>query len=260
MMIWDIAFEQPDVSRRLEWVRMILGGTIFLLVLSPSYGRFHAENEALLYARDGSWLPPLGRLLGPLRALVMLLAVLVAFGVGGLATAVGLLLAFGLLDRYAASLTPRVWFNLFHVHVFLLLFCLAQAVSLFAPRAHAGRLASFALTAMQLQVGLVYLLAGISKLRVSGFGWFTGGRTLLASTLFRGTALGRRIVAVPALRRSMGMATAVFELGAPALLLWPTMHVGLAVMALTFHLGVLLVMRISFWHLWVFFPALFVVP
>ncbi|WP_375771001.1 hypothetical protein NR798_08895 [Archangium gephyra] len=92
------------------------------------------------------------------------------------------------------------------------------------------------------------------------FGWFTGGRTLLASTFFRGTPLGHRIVAVPALRRSMGMATAAFELGAPVLLLWPGMHVGLALMAVTFHLGVLLVMRISFWHLWVFFPALFVVP
>ncbi len=259
MMIWDIAFAQPGAAQRLELVRMLLGGTIFLLALSPSYGRFHKENEALLYAR-GSWLPPLGRLFMPFRALVLLLAVLVAFGVGGLATAVGLLVGFGLLDRYGASLTPRLWNNVFHVHLFLLYYCLASAVSLFAPGALAEKLSSFALTAMQLQVGLVYLLAGISKLRVSGFGWFTGGRTLLASTLFRGTPLGHRIVAVPALRRSMGMATAAFELGAPALLLWPGMHVWLALMAVTFHLGVLAVMRISFWHLWVFFPALFVVP
>jgi hypothetical protein len=257
-MIWDIAFAQPDVMHRLELVRMTLGGTILVLSRLPSYGRFYAENEAALY--DSSWLPPLGRLHGPLRTVVSVLAVLVALGVGGLGTAVALLLAFGLLDRYSASLSPRLWNNLFHVHLFLLGFCIAQAASLMAPPARASQIASFVLTAMQLQVGLVYLLAGISKLRVGGLEWFIQGRTLLASTLFRGTELGRRVVAIPAARRAMGMATAVFELGTPTLMLWPAMHPWLAVMAISFHLGVLLFMRISFWHLWVFFPALFITP
>jgi uncharacterized membrane protein YphA (DoxX/SURF4 family) len=259
MMIWDIAFAQPDVLHRLELVRMTLGGTILVLSRLPGYGRFYAENEAALYDTS-SWLPPLGRLHGPLRTAVSVLAVLLALGVGGLATAVALLLAFGLLDRYSASLSPRIWNNLFHVHLFLLGYCIAQTVWRTAPREQASQIASFVLTAMQLQVGLVYFLAGLSKLRVGGLAWFTEGRTLLASTLFRGTALGWSVVGTPALRRSMAMATAVFELGAPALLLWPAMHPWLAVMALSFHLGVLLLMRISFWHLWVFFPALFITP
>jgi hypothetical protein len=257
MMLWEVAFAQAGAMRRLELVRMTLGGTIFLLASSPSYRRFYPENEALLYDRGGSWLPPLGRLIGPLRIAVMALAALLAFGVGGLATAALLLLGFGLLDRYAASLTPRLWNNLFHVHVFLLCFCVAKAAPLVAAPAPAARLASFMLTVMQVQVGLVYLLAGISKLRVSGVAWFTGGRNLLASTIFRGTELGQSLVAISALRRSMAVATAVFELGAPALILWPAMHIWLAFMALAFHLGILLVMRISFWHLCVFFPALF---
>ncbi|KFE68869.1 HTTM domain-containing protein [Hyalangium minutum] len=259
MMLWELAFSQPDAMHRLEWVRMTLGGTIFVLSRMPPYGRFYTENEATLYS-PGSWLPPLGRLQPLLRTGVSLLALLVAVGLGGLGTAVALLLAFGLLDRYLASLSPRLWNNVFHVHLFLLGYCIARAAPLLAPPAQAERLASFMLTAMQFQVGLVYLLAGISKLRVGGLEWFTQGRTLLASTLFRGTALGRRVVAVPAARRAMGLASGAFELGAPALVLWPAMHPWLAVMAISFHLGVLLLMRISFWHLWVFFPALFITP
>jgi Vitamin K-dependent gamma-carboxylase len=256
MMIWDLAFAQSDAMRRLDLVRTISGGTIFVLSRAPVYGRFYAENEFVLYDRR-SWLPPLGALHVPLRTSVSVLALLVALGAGGLGTAAALLLAFGLLDRYLASLSPRLWNNLFHVHLFLLGDCLVRAALLVAPRAQAELIASFVLTTMQLQVGLVYLFAGVSKLRVGGLEWFIVGRTLMASTLFRGTRFGRRVVAIPVARRVLSAATAAFEFGAPALLLWPSMHLWFAVVALIFHLGVMLFMRIAFWHLWVFFPALF---
>lgn len=258
MMIWDNAFAQPDATSRIELVRVIVGVTIFFIVLSPSYRRFYTEAEPLLYPRHQAGLPALGRFFGVLRVTVMLSALFMVLGIGGFVASVVLLISFGLHDRYVASLTPRLWNNVFHVHVFLLCVCIAQvAPLLYVQQRDAERVASFALTTMKIQVGLVYLLAGLSKLRTAGVQWYTGGNTLLASTIFRGTEWGRRVVAVPELRRSMAVATAAFELCGPFLLLWPRMQPWFVIMALVFHMGVMAVMRISFWHLWIFFPAIF---
>jgi hypothetical protein len=223
------------------------------------HGSVQHPRRRVSYATRGTDTPPLGRAHAPLRAAVSLLAALQVLGFGLPWVPLALLLAFGVLDRYSASLTPSIWNNLFHVHMFQLCTALA-ALCGWSDAAQAQSLHSFLLTSMQLQVGLVYGLAGLSKLRVSGLNWFTAPRTLLAAVPFRGTPLGHWLVGSPRRRTAAAAMTAAFELCAPALLLVPGAHPWFAISALAFHLGVLLSMRISFWHLWLFFPPLFLQP
>ncbi|MEY4544679.1 MAG: hypothetical protein RL685_874 [Pseudomonadota bacterium] len=256
MNLLEMAFAHRDALERLAAVRLTLGLVVAALALSPAFGAFHAESEPLLYDPD-SRVPRLARHLSALRAAVALLGVLAALGVGGPVVLLAMAGGFALLDAYVARFTPQVWSNFFHVHVFALCCSVASGAQLLLERGSAAEVASFALTTMSLQVGLVYFLAGLSKLRLGGFEWFSSGRTVLAASVFRGTALGRRVLAVDTLRSLVGVGTGLFELGAPLLLFWPSLHRSFAIIAFAFHMGTLGTLRISFWHLWVFFPALF---
>lgn len=256
-MIWELAFAQPNVVQRLALVRVTLGVTVFALVCSPGFGSFFVRMHHTLSGRATS--ASSLRAFTGIRVLTIGLAALLVSGAGGAIGTAALLLCFALLDRYVARVTPRVWFNNFHVHYLLFAVFVTQACETFGATPKARSIESFMLTSMQLQAGSVYLLSGISKLRVGGLEWFATGRTLFAGTIFRGTRLGRFLVCLPGATRGIAFMTIVFELGAPMLILWPSSHVWFAAIAIAFHLGVLAVMRISFWHLWVFFPALFVI-
>jgi hypothetical protein len=256
MTLLELAFAQRDALERLAAVRLTLGLVVAALALSPAFGAFHAESEPLL-CEPARWLPQLGKHLRALRASVALLGVLTALGLGGPLVLLAMAAGFALLDAYVARLTPQVWSNFFHLHVFALSCLVASSAQRWLQPGPAGEVASFALTTMSLQVGLVYFLAGLSKLRLGGLEWFSSGRTVLAASVFRGTSLGRRVLAVHSLRSWVGVGTGLFELGAPALLFWPALHRPFALIAFAFHMGTLSTLRISFWHLWIFFPALF---
>lgn len=256
MNLLEVAFAQPNALERLAAVRFTLGLVVAALALSPAFGAFHAESETLLYD-PASWVPRLGKHLRVLRAALALLGVLAALGRGGPVVLIAMAGSFALLDAYVARFTPQVWSNFFHLHVFALSCSLASSAQLFLEPGPAAEVASFALTTMSIQAGLVYLLAGVSKLRLGGLEWFSSGRTVLAASVFRGTALGRRALAIGSLRSLVAVGTGLFELGAPVLLFWPSLQRAFAVIAFTFHMGTLTTLRISFWHLWIFFPALF---
>ena len=55
----------------------------------------------------------------------------------------------------------------------------------------------------------------------------------------------------------IAVGTILFELAAPILIVSSGLHSVFVIVALVFHLNVFLTMRIAFWHLWVFYPALF---
>jgi len=254
MTLWDVAFVQPLAEVRLEYVRVTYAAVVFLLCLSRSYGQFFADSEALLYQ---SRVPGFSRAWRWWRGATALIALLVAAGLGpSRALTAVLVLLFLAQDRYVAAFSPRLWNNVFNVHAFGVLLVLADSSAKFSSDPLA--IQSFALTAMQLQVGLIYLLAGLSKLRKSGWRWFWGGKTIHSATLFRGTPLGRAVTARPLGRRAIGVFTLVLELFVPFLLLFPALAPVFVILSLGFHLGTYLTLRISFWQLWIFYPALFI--
>lgn len=251
--ILDVAFDQPDLAIRLQWLRSTVGLALLAFVLSPSYGAFYRDEANTLarsVGRRPSWANHWHR---ELRVSTAVFATLVLFGVAHPLVLASLALSFGVLDRSVATLAPTTPNNTFHVHAF----ALGALGATMAERLGAPSAASFVLTAMQVQIACVYVLAAVAKFRAGGVQWFRG-RTLRAMVGMRGTWLGRALFSAPRTAAFASVAAVVLELGSAVALGWTPAHPWLAAALFSFHMGVFATLRIPFWHLWIFFPALLV--
>lgn len=102
-----------------------------------------------------------------------------------------------------------------------------------------------------------YLQSGISKLIFAGTTWLMTGRTAWIFALELGTDTGKMLAHYPVLFAIGSFVIVSFEI-----LIFPLylLNIGrkyLIAGAVCLHLSVLLVMGISFWHMWLLYPVVF---
>jgi len=120
-----------------------------------------------------------------------------------------------------------------------------------------SRNSSYALAFMQIWIVLIYFQTGLSKIIHSGPEWFLSGRTAMTFTAFDGTYFGIWILEYPWIFRLGSTLTVLLEIAFPLFLIVPRLRLLFLAGAFLFHTSTLVIMGISFWHLWILFPALF---
>ena len=234
---------QRRPALRLAVLRRMLGAVIAVLL---TFGPYDLSSlEAVLYQGP----LPLGAAGPPLRWLSVLLGILLLVGPPSRVVALALSVTFGVFNAYAAGFGPMWSYNT-HLHTFLL-------ALVFAGRDVTSARAALILTLLQLDVGLLYFQAGVSKLLDGGVAWFTTGSTAAGFVALHGTPFGRALFAHPAAAPLVGLATGAFELGFLPLLAAARLRRWLGAAGICFHLGAWATLGISFWHLWVLFVPLF---
>jgi hypothetical protein len=271
-------FGDPDASRRLPLVRISLGLVVVVLVLFGPYGSIYAVLEPSLYRPPGLLrlvLPSLSyEGLVALRILILVSALAFTLGVASRVSNVILASAFGLLNAYVSHFDTLTWNYNTHLNFFLVALCFTNASGAWSIDAYLRRTngavaaaaaddpaASFVLRFMQFYVAFLYFLSGLTKLLYTNGTWFTSGATPLAFVvLANGGPVGLWLTQAPWVFKAITLFTGVFELGFLFVFLAaPRWWRGLALIAIGLHIGVYVVMDISFWHLWFLYPALFLV-
>jgi hypothetical protein len=258
-------FTQPNAFARLAWLRCSLGLVCAVLVGLGPYGDFYVEAAPFL-APASSWLPALGAVgWYGLRSFVLLASVCAALGVGLRLSLPALALSFGWFNAYAANLENVIFSYNSHLNVFLVALCFvdtSRGASLASathpgPSAAQTERASFVLSFLQCYVAVLYFQTGLAKLLQGGLAWFTTGQTIYVNALVLGLERGRALASLRWLFPLLGMLTALFEFGFLPLFLWGRGLWLATWVAILFHLGTFLLLGISFWHLWLLYPALF---
>ncbi|MDY7225120.1 HTTM domain-containing protein [Hyalangium rubrum] len=265
-------FEQNEPLTRLALMRIALGlVTVAYVVLEP-YHRFLLDTRELLYSPSPlfAFVPPLDRTgLWVLEGATVVAGILFTLGYRTRAAAIAFSVLFAVWNYYVACFSRPTWVYNTHLNFFLwaLCFCPAGARwSLDARRRSTApgselserQLASFGMAFMQLYIAVLYFQAGLSKVLNSGFVWFILGQTPLIQTAQVGTEFGMQLTRVPELFTAFNLYAGVLEFGfLPATLLLGRVPRPMALMAILFHVGVGLTMKVSFWHLFLLYPALF---
>lgn len=264
-------FEQPAPFHRLALVRVALGLVTAVLVSAGPYDHFFVDTAGLLY-RPGSplaFLPDFGEGYSLLRIIVIVSAVAFMAGLWTRVSGGVLAISFLILNFYVSRFSSAPWSYNTHLNFFLIaagfvatgrywsIDAMRRRAPLPADTPGEGEIASFVVSFMQLFVGVLYFQAGLSKLRHSGLEWYLGGQTFWATAVLTGTHLGRRLAAFPALFRVGAMLGGAFELLIAFLVPLRRAGVAIVVMSSLFHLSLWLILGISFWHLWMLVPVLF---
>ena len=251
------------VVDRLLLVRIAFLSSVLILVCSRYYGLFFPITEPLFRSRPDEFSLPrlswMGRSYVLARASLVVVCLLALFGLGGPLLLVLIVMLFAALDFYTANFTPKIWPNLFHLHVFGTLCVLGELAPVFSPSSPI----SFSCTTillMRWQVGLIYFFAGVVKVIHGGIDWALKAKSLHFVVLTNGTRLGRFLLSDFRSRRAASIGALILELFLPFLLFFPSLYPLFAFLALSFHFATYGMFGISFWHLWVFFPALFLLP
>ncbi|RYZ91661.1 MAG: hypothetical protein EOP06_06455 [Proteobacteria bacterium] len=165
------------------------------------------------------------------------------------------LLSFTILDYLSFSVETRAWNFTTHLQLFILLLMFGKS-----GRAQSSSLASernsFIVRAMQLTVCELYFQAGLSKLLYGGFEWAWSGDTLFVMTYFHGTAFGKALLPSKEVFALLSTYALVFELSVPFLFYALKARAAFYALLIGFHLGTYLVLRVSFWQLFIFYPLL----
>ena len=243
---------RAHAEQRLRAVRAVVAGwsVVWLVVRLP-------HNLGLADLPDRRWYP-----IGVLAPLDQPPPAWLAHGVILLAIAAGVATAAGWRPRvsvpvWAASLLfvgtyVSCWGQLFHTENLLVLHALVLAAWALAPRPVDPRTV---LTALVVVLVAVYVVAGLAKLRGSGWDWFEGDvlRNKVAFDNLRKAVLGSTTsplasgaVGAGWLWAPLAALTIVVELGAPVVLLGRRWALGWVAAAWAFHIGILVLMAIGF--------------
>lgn len=266
-------FEQNEPLPRLALMRISVGlVTIAYVVLEP-YHRFLLDTGELLYSPSPlfSFFPRLGPTgLWALEGATVVAGLLFTLGYRTRAAAIAFSVLFAVWNYYVACFSRPTWVYNTHLNFFLLALCFTPAGARWSldarlrqsgpePELRERQLASFGMAFMQLYIAVLYFQAGLSKVLNSGFEWFILGQTPLIQTAQVGTKFGIWLTQVPPLFTTFNLYAGVLEFGfLPATLLLGRVPRPMALMAILFHVGVGLTMKVSFWHLFLLYPALFV--
>lgn len=258
---------QPNSAARIEAVRLSVAMIILILLLWGPYAAFYGDAGFLYQPGDAFGLPA-GALvfLEPVRWMTIAAAVLSFTRLPPLVPTVGLLIGFALVNILILGFPSRLWAFTTHLLAFLGIIAIALAREPGMMQGHpTERLrssakpaaASFAIAAMQCVVVTLYFQTGLSKLWHSGLDWFSSGRTAIVFAHQFGTPAGQWLLGCPEFFRVGSVMVGVLELGFPFFFLFERLRKPLIGAAIVFHCITLVILNISFWHLWMVFPALF---
>ncbi len=247
-----VPVETEAAERRLRAVRAVVAGwsVVWLVVRLP-------HHLGLADLPDRRWYPVgvLAPLDSPPPAWLARTVIAAAIGLG-VAAAAGWRPRLS-VPLWAASLLlvgtyVSCWGQLFHTENLLVLHALVLAGWALARRPLDARTVLIALVVV---LATTYVVAGVAKLRGSGWAWFDGDvlRNKVAfdnlrKSLIGGTAspLARSAVDAGWLWRPLALLTIVVELGAPVVLLGRRPAAGWIAAAWSFHVGILALMAIAF--------------
>ncbi|WP_156777472.1 hypothetical protein [Synechococcus sp. RS9916] len=236
--------------------------TILVLVSSREYGGFLPSIEHIISANSSlkkeAKTYSFAQIYPIARAFLIANCILVFIGIYPIFTVTLLVIAFLFLDYYFANLTPEIWPNFFHLHFIGICCIFLEILRIFQlSEMPAGpEVFTTVYWVIFIQISLIYFFSGLSKLIHGGAAWAQNAESLHLILLMRGSSLGKSIFSHSLSRRIAGTGTIVFELLAPALLLLPNGFLYLSVSGFLFHMTTYVFIGISFWHLWIFFPAL----
>jgi uncharacterized membrane protein YphA (DoxX/SURF4 family) len=265
-------FEQNEPLRRLALMRISLGLVCTAYVALEPYHRILLDAGGLLYTpsplfaffplldRTGLWL---------LEGLTLVAGLCFTLGYRTRASTLVFSMLFAVWNFYVACLSRPTWIYNTHLNFFLWLLCFCPAGERYSvdarlrgntpePGPGSLQLASFGLSFMQMYIAVLYFQAGLSKVITSGMAWFVLGQTPLIQTVQTGTWFGFQLTRFPELFNVFNIYAAVLEFAfLPATLLLGRAPRVMALMAILFHVGIGLTMKVSFWHLFFLYPALF---
>lgn len=112
-------------------------------------------------------------------------------------------------------------------------------------------------TALSLIFATIYFQAAVSKLVVSGLDWMNSGLSIYIHMLKFNPALSSILDGSPILFRLAGWLTVTGELFLGSLFVIPRTRKRAAIVSISFHIMLWFAFHISFWHLWIFYPALY---
>lgn len=256
---------------RIAVLRITLAASVLVILLFGPYGSFYDELVRVLSMHElTTWNHVMthgGRRV--VRLIAIVAASLLLVGYKPTLSAITLFSAFGVLEYWSSSVAPIVWNYDTHLLFFLVVLALAPCGARYSicsrwyrreNEADQKCRASTLLWLMQGWVGLLYFQAGVSKLLLVGPKWFLTGQSLLVSLFRQETPAGAWLAQSPQTVRALAILVGLFELSFVALLLNRRLHAFLGLAAIVFHLATWVFLGISFWHLWILYPALLIGP
>ena len=243
-----ISIDQTRANERADMLQALVCMVILVLLWHSPYsrGQFYTKNQFLFTWHGVLYLPH-----QCYRILIMITSIAaVLFGLRFAERISGLILTFGwwYLQYYSTQFSTTYWITNTHTNWIILWL----TISAFCD------IPSIVLTFTMLYVSTLYLQAGVSKLLLGGIEWFTTGRRVYMETLILGTAFGKWLVPhCQWIFRLFGYGTAVVELIVPFLLFNPVLAPWAALTLFLFHMGTYSVLGISFWFLWILYPAIY---
>lgn len=251
---------QASIYWRLATVRVLLGVAVFLIAtfeFDNCLFAIEALDRSDFYAQFAS------NIAKALRILVMLLALTVVF-FGTRWAIFSLLASYSVLSCNLASLTPGIFNYNTHLFWLLLLILSSDSACLLSYRPQKRRFSHIhngvALQVMCSALAMIYLLSMVAKFASAGPEWFTSGRAVAFALAQANSPIATWLRAHEWTPRLIAMLTGVFEWGFPIAVHVRRLRVLAVVSSLCFHLGIWFTLGISFWHLWLFFPALYISP
>tara|TARA_Y100001968_G_C19422580_1_gene752595 strand:+ start:671 stop:1450 length:780 start_codon:yes stop_codon:yes gene_type:complete len=239
-------------------VKKTLAIVIAILVSSKEYGLFYPRYHKFYIRNSSSIESFILKYYFQIRILNLICCSLCLFEIAGITSFITMLLTFSFIDFYTSRFSPSIWPNLFHLYTFGI-FSLIGNILIKSDLFYTSDFTELIILILQIQVGIIYLFAGISKLIHGGLEWYRDPKPLKLVLLMRGTLIGKYITSNSFMMSSIAKFSLLFELFLPTLLIFPSFHHIFALLAFLFHISIYMTLRISFWHLWIFYPALFLV-
>lgn len=262
MYLQDFLFNQNNTEVRRKYFYFTLISIIGIMLLTGPYHSLVTDYVKILYPNGqvfgGSFLDIFLNKKNIYNILRFSSLVFIALSLIKKIRKWGLLFClftFHSFQYFHYKLTPYAWNFNTHLSFFLLVLCLSYFLE---GTKYEKDFKSFTISFPIFYIGTLYFQAGISKLFHGGFDWITSGRTLLQFSYFLGTDFGRSVVALPYMAQIISFISVVVELLVIFFIFVPKTYRVLGILLVMFHVGIKLTMDISFWHLIVLFPALFV--
>jgi len=266
--------ENNDLMR-LALVRISLGIVIFLTVVLGVDDLFYLENTTLLYEPKGLlyFLPELNSYAYySLKYVVLISAFFFTIGWFTKTTAIILAITFLIFNYYTSQFSLPAWNYNTHLNFFLFAMCFSICDRYFSLQKILSKQGnnqeqttlestrnSNVLAFMQFYVLFLYFQAFTCKLLYcGGLEWFISGRVAFITTIMYEVPLGMMLSQWPEVFAVMTVAVGIIELSAIFIyFLMPQLRTLIVLVLIATHFGMYLILDISFWHLWILFPALF---
>lgn len=246
-----IAFEQIDAQVRLRYLRISIAIVWWILLVFGPYDNYYVHTAPWLSSILGEWAAVIHT---PLRWVCVIFLIPWMLKRGGRIVDVTCLLLLLGFNAHIMFYAPKSFNYNTHLHWFMFTLIFSRT-----HKKNIGRVDSnsFLLSFCQVFVGLIYFQAGLSKLVNSGLYWAKGDTIEIYSAILR-SGIGREVLNIPYASFVFGISTIVLELGfLPALFIFWRYRAVLATIMIIFHIGIYIVIGISFWPLWILFFALF---